>query len=236
MARSAKSSGKIFEATLERSRDKLNWVVVRVPFDVQRVWGTRGQLKVKGEINDFPFRTSLFPDGKGHHTLVVNKKMQKGARAFFGSKARIRLEPDTAERVLTVPGELARVLARSKRLRKFYDSLSYSIRKWIADMVADRKQVESRARRAHQTAEWLMEAMEAERELPPMFQLAIYRNPKVQERWEQMSPSHRRAHLLGVLYYRNPDSRAKRLQKAVEMMLLKSAVKRERTATRAPED
>jgi uncharacterized protein YdeI (YjbR/CyaY-like superfamily) len=209
----------MFEATLERSGDRLNWTIVRVPIDVQKVWGTRGQLKVKGEINGFSFRTSLFPDGKGQHMLLVNKKMQKGGRAVFGSTARIRLEPDTAERVVNVPRELERVLTQSKRLRKFYDSLSYSIRKWIADMVADRKQSESRARRAEQTAEWLMEAMEAERELPPMFQIAIYRNAKVRERWEQMSPSQRRANLLGVLYYRNPESRAKRLQKAVGMML-----------------
>jgi uncharacterized protein YdeI (YjbR/CyaY-like superfamily) len=216
---------KSFRATLERSGEGLNWVIIRVPLDVAKVWGKRGQLRVKGEINGFPFRTSLFPTGKGTHILMVNKKMQKGGAAWPGTTAQLRLEPDLAERVVRVPRELERVLGQSKRLRKYYDSLNYSMRNWISNSVAERKQAESRARRAEQTAEWLMEAMEAERELPPMFQIAVIRNPKVRERWEQMSPSQRRAHFLGVFYYRKPESRARRLQKAVETML-ESAEKR----------
>jgi len=34
-----------------------------------------------------------------------------------------------------------------------------------------------------------------------------------------MPPSHRRAHLFGITYYRNPESRARRVAKAVEMMV-----------------
>jgi uncharacterized protein YdeI (YjbR/CyaY-like superfamily) len=219
MASSAKSGAKSFRATLERSGDKLNWVIIRLPFDVAKTWGKRGQLKVKGEINGFEFRTSLFPDGKGGHILMVNKKMQAGGQVRFGMTARFQMEPDTAKRKVNVPKELQRELAQSKRLNKFYDSLSFSIRKWIADMVADRKQAESRVRSAQRTAEWLMEAMTAERELPPMFQIAINRNAVVRERWEQLSPSQRRGNLLAVFYYRSPESRAKRLQKVVEMMM-----------------
>jgi uncharacterized protein YdeI (YjbR/CyaY-like superfamily) len=219
MATSTKAAAKNFQATLENSGDKLNWVIIRVPFDVAKIWGKRGQLKVKGEINGFAFRTSLFPDGKGGHMLMVNKKMQAGGRVRFGMKAHFQMEPDPAKREVNVPKELQHELARSKRLSKFYDSLSFSIRKWIADMVADRKQPESRVRSAQRTAEWLMEAMTAEHELPPMFQIAINRNPDVRERWEQMSARQRRSNLLGVFYYRKPESRAKRLQKVVEMMM-----------------
>jgi len=229
MAQADKTRAKSFRATLERSGDGLNWVIIRVPFDVARIWGKRGQLRVKGEINGFPLRTSLFPTGKGAHIMMVNKKMQKGGAAWPGTTAQFRLEPDLAERVVRVPRELERVLGQSKRLRKYYDSLNYSMRKWISDSVGERKQTESRTRRAEQTAEWLMEAMEAERELPPMFQIAVIRNPKVRERWEQMSAAQRRAHFLGVFYYRKPESRARRLQKAVETMLEsaeKSRVKR----------
>lgn len=42
-----------FEAVLERTGDRLNWTVIRVPLDVGKLWGTRGQLRVKGEINGF---------------------------------------------------------------------------------------------------------------------------------------------------------------------------------------
>ena len=151
-------------------------------------------------------------------------------------KAHFLLEPDTAKREVNVPKELHHELGRSKRLSKFYDSLNFSGRKWIADMVADRKQPESRVRSAQRIAEWLMEAIEAERELPPMFQIAIYRNPKVSERWEQMSRSQRRGNLLAVFYYRTPESRAKRLQKAVAMMMGSKAKQADREEAGFTED
>src|SRR5437660_12468286 len=100
---------KKFEAVLERHEGSLGWVVIRVPFDVAKVWGKRGQLRVKGEINGFPFRISLFPTGEGIHVLMVNKKMQAGGKARPGTKARFRLEPDTAPREINPSGELLRM-------------------------------------------------------------------------------------------------------------------------------
>jgi hypothetical protein len=36
-----------------------------------------------------------------------------------------------------------------------------------------------------------METMEAERELPPIMQLAFRQNPRAAEQWQRMSRSHR---------------------------------------------
>jgi len=68
-------AAKRFEARLERMRSRLNWVVIHVPFDAAKAWGLRGQIKVKGDVNGFAFRTSLFPTGNGWHILLVNKRM-----------------------------------------------------------------------------------------------------------------------------------------------------------------
>jgi uncharacterized protein YdeI (YjbR/CyaY-like superfamily) len=218
MPKPTKPSAKTFEAALQPSGDKLNWVIIRVPLDVQKVWGTRGQLRIKGDINGFAFRTSLFPDGKGYHLMMVNKKMQRGGAAYPGAKARFRLEPDTAERIATVPPELKRVLKQSKPLERYYNALNYSMRKWIGDEISARKQAASRVRRAEQVAEWLMEALEAELELPPLLRIALNNNAKAQAGWELMTPAQRRSHLLGIFYPRTPEPRARRLQKAVEML------------------
>ncbi len=215
----ARPVAKTFAAMLERTGDRLNWTIIRVPFDVAKVWGVRGQLKVAGEINGFAFRTSLFPTGKGGHILMVNKKMQAGGKVAPGMKARFRLEPDTAPREVSPPEELLRELRQSKQLHKYYQSLNYSMRDWIAKQVDACKQASTRLRRSQQIAEWLMETMEAERELPPLLQRSLAQNPQARAGWELMSPSHRRAHLLGIFHYRNPESRARRLAKAVEAML-----------------
>src|SRR5208282_2190897 len=126
---------KSFEATLERLRSNLGWVVIRIPFNVQKIWGTRGMFRVKGEINGFAFRTSLFPTRKGEHFLLVNKKMQAGAHASEGTTAEFFLEPDTEERVAAVPAEFKRIRAEDHSFRRWFDALSYSIRKWISDWI-----------------------------------------------------------------------------------------------------
>jgi uncharacterized protein YdeI (YjbR/CyaY-like superfamily) len=215
-------NSKTFTAPLYRAGTKLAWTVIRIPFDVHKVWGTRGHLRVKGDIvgprrASFTFRSSLFPDGKGAHFLMVNKKMQAGAGVASGQTARFRMEPDTAERVVTVPAEFARVLKSSRRLQKFYDALSHSMRSDLARRVSEAKQRETRKRRAEQMAEILLLTMEAERALPPLLTRAFAGDPTARRGWELMPPSHRRHNLMGIFYYRNPETRTRRLAKALEM-------------------
>src|SRR5258706_13246606 len=102
---------KTFKATLEADGTPLNWVIARIPFDAAKVWGSRARMKVKGDINGFPFRTSLFPTGEGGHYLLVNKRMQKGAGAGVGKAAQVRLEPATAGGIILMPEELRRATA-----------------------------------------------------------------------------------------------------------------------------
>jgi uncharacterized protein YdeI (YjbR/CyaY-like superfamily) len=212
----ARSIAKSFKATLERNNSNLNWVIASIPFDVAKIWGERGMLKVKGEINGFGFRTSLFPTGQGGHTLLVNKRMQAGAKVSLGSVAQFRLEPDTEERTVAIPAELKRALSEDRSLSRWFDRLNYSTRKYIADWITDVKSAEARERRAEQIAERLLATMEAERELPPILQVEFSRNRLAYEGWERMSLAQRRGHLLGIFYYRNPEPRARRVAKMTE--------------------
>lgn len=207
---------KVFEATLERMRSNLGWVIVRIPFSVQKIWGTRGMFRVRGEINGFAFRSSLFPTRKGEHFLLVNKKMQAGAQASEGMTAEFQLEPDTEERVIRVPVELQRILAEDSSFRRWFGTLNYSIQKWLADWITQPKNPNSRVRRAEQVAEQLMSAMEAEHELPPALNMAFMRDPRALEGWNRMTPLRRRGQLIAIFYYRSPEARARRLEKVVE--------------------
>ncbi len=207
---------KSFRATLERKDSPLKWVIVRIPFDVHRVWGSRGQLRVQGEINGFAFRTSLFPDGQGGHTLLVNKGMQAGGKVAPGMQAQFHLAPDAEERTVVLPAELKRLLAEKRALERWYSELNPSTRRDICRWVGEVKSPEARQRRAEQIAERLLATMEAERDLPPAIKLALARDPRAREGWERMSPSRRRGHLLGIFYYRTPEAQARRLAKALE--------------------
>lgn len=170
---------------------------------------------MKGTINGFPFRTSLFGSAEGGHLLLVNKAMQKGGKVALGGLAEIVLEPDLEERAAVVPPELARIFKENRGLKPWYERLSYSARKDICDRIVEPKSADARERRAEQMAERLLLAMEGERELPPILQVAFRRHPKARAGWEAMTPAQRRGHLLGIFYYQSPEAREKRAAKAV---------------------
>ena len=104
MSKTAAKS-KSFSATLERMPGRLGWVIARIPFDVAQTWGTR-RPKVRGEINGFRFRTTLFPARTGGHFVLVNKRMQRGSGTVPDSVAQFRLELDTEKRTVRAPAEL----------------------------------------------------------------------------------------------------------------------------------
>ena len=217
---------KKFKAALERPPSKLGWTIVRIPFDVHKTWGVRGNMRVRGLINGFEFRAALFPKGDGTHSLLVNKAMQKGGHAVAGNIAEFQLEPDLEERPAVIPKELKAVLDQDKALRRWFDTLSTSMRRFFADMVSSSKNAAVRERRAEQVGEQIMSAMEGEIETPPILRLAFRQNPGAEEGWNLMTANQRRGQLLAIFYYRSPEARQKRVNKVVEAALAAAEKKR----------
>lgn len=213
------STAKKFRGLLEPDNTNLKWVIVRLPFDATKAWKTCNRRRVKGAINGFAFRTSLFGSAQGGHYLPINKQMQKGANATSGSMAEIVLEPDLEERKSSIPPELAKLLKQEAALRKWYEQLSPSARDNIARLISGPKSPEARLHRAEQTVERMMLAMEGERELPPILQMQFTSHPQARTGWQAMTPVQRRGHLLGIFCYQSPESREKRALKAVEEAL-----------------
>jgi uncharacterized protein YdeI (YjbR/CyaY-like superfamily) len=209
-----------FKAVLEPLRNGLGWVIARIPFDVAKAWPERRRLRVRGEIEGFAFRTSLFAasDGQGHF-LLVNKKMQAGAKAAVGDRVRIRMEPDLEERAVVTPPELERALKGDRRLPKWFAGLSDSMRREIGKWVDEPKSAETRRKRAEGMAERLLLTLEGEIEAPPILQAAFQRQPLALKGWEAMTPVQRRNHLLSIFYYQTAEARERRVAKAVEEAL-----------------
>jgi uncharacterized protein YdeI (YjbR/CyaY-like superfamily) len=214
------SAAKSFKAVLEPLQNGLGWVIARIPFDVEKTWPERRRLRVRGEIEGFPFRSSLFAysGGRGHF-LLVNKKMQKAAKAGVGTQVKIRMEPDLEEREAVVPPELERALKGDGRLRKWFDGLNYSTRKQIGDWVLEPKSEAGRVLRAERMAERLLLTLEGERELPPILEAAFQREPLARKGWEAMTPAQRRGFLLAIFYYESVEARERRAAKVTDEAL-----------------
>lgn len=209
------SATKSFRAPLVPLPGHLNWIIAWLPFEVFKVWGTRGALKVKVEVAGREFRTSLFPRGDGRHFLLVNKQMQKIAGTSRGV-VEFRVTPDTEKRTVTLPPALAKIFRQEPAIKSFYGELNHSSQSEICKWIAQPKSAEARARRVEQMAERILETIEAERDLPPLIRQAFAANPIARRGWERMTPNQRRQHLLGIFYYRTPEARARRLAKAIE--------------------
>lgn len=229
----AKSSAKTFKAILKPDHTSLQWTVVSVPRSLTDRWES-GRPRVKGEINGFPFRTSLFSTGKGDFVLLVNKKMQKEAKVKEGCVAEFRLELDAKERTVATPPELKTAFTGAAALRRYYDGLPYSARKYIADIITALKSPEARVRQAERMAEVVLAMMEGEREAPPILQAAFARNALAREGWQAMTEVQRRGHLWGIFYYKSPESRQKRAQKAIEEAVRIAKVKGKPAVAKPP--
>lgn len=218
-----KTTAKSFAATLVPDGTGLKWTIIHVPRAITDAWKATRQFPVKGEIrgvnlalgDPFAFRTSLFPTGKGDFILLVNKQMQKAARIKPGSVAHVRIEPDLEVREVEIAPELKKALTGAAALRKWYEQLPYSFRKYVTDEISKLKSAEAKERRAERMAEILYSMKEAETELPPILEAAFVKTPKARAAWEKLTPVQRRGHLWGIFYYQSPESRQKRTDKAI---------------------
>jgi uncharacterized protein YdeI (YjbR/CyaY-like superfamily) len=211
---------KSFRAPLEATGTSLRWVIARIPIDLKKAWPMWKSRRVFGEINGFAFRTALIPGAKGQgHVLIVNKKMQAGARVRAGERALIKLTPDLGEVVIDLPPEFAKILKSDRALKKWFEAISPSMRKGLVNLIADAKSSETRQKRAEALAESLMLAMEGEVEPPPILRVQFQRQPEARRGWDSMTPTQRRNHLLGIFYSQTVDGRERRAAKAVESCL-----------------
>jgi uncharacterized protein YdeI (YjbR/CyaY-like superfamily) len=207
---------RTFTATLEKLRGNLGWVIARVPFDVNKVWGTRSRMKAKVAIGGETFRTSLFPTREGEHFILVNKAMQRAGRVKVGMRGEFTVAPDTEERSAEQPPEFAKILKREKAIREWFSGLSHSMRHYIAKWIAEPKSAASRQKRADEMAERIVATMAAEEDLPPALRAALDRVPHARAGWEKLTPTQRRNHLMGYFYYKTPEARTRRFQKAID--------------------
>ena len=217
----AAPKAKNFRARLELVRDYMNWTVVRVPFDAAKIWPEMKRRRVKGTLNGISFQTSLLRIAKGDSDcIVVYKKMQREARVEPGDEVKVTLEPNFEQRQVILPEEFTRILKGERELRKWFEkSLSQSDRSWIGHFIGQAKSAETRERRAEQMAERLMLTMEGELETPPILRMAFQRQPLAEQGWKAMTAVQRRRHLLGIFYYRTPESREKRVERMMEEAL-----------------
>ncbi len=145
-----------FKARLKAHGPGGAWTSLPIPFDVEKVFGTKARVAVHGTMNGFGFRTSLLPNGDGTHDMPVNKEMQKGAKAGADDTVSVVMALDDEPRTVEVPDDLQAALKKNAKAGKAFADHAYSKRKEFADWITESKKPETRARRVEKAVELLV--------------------------------------------------------------------------------
>jgi len=136
-----------FKGTLTPTPRGGGGCLVPVPREVADKLGLKGMPKIQAVIAGQPYRGSLMPMGDGTWCLGVLKSIQEAAGVEFGDTVTVELELDTAPRLVQPPPDLARALARDKKMAAAWAGLSFTNKKEMARSLEEAKKPETRERR-----------------------------------------------------------------------------------------
>ena len=144
-----------FEAVLKKVPD-IDAAYVLIPFDVEREYGKKGQVKVKAFIDGEPYRGSLVNMGYGM-MLGIRQDIRKKIGKKPGDTVHIMIEEDLEERKVEIPSDLKEMFFHNMDAERFFLQLSYTHKKEYVKWINEAKREETRAYRLEKTIRMLQE-------------------------------------------------------------------------------
>jgi hypothetical protein len=145
-----------FTAVLENENKGMDTAFIAIPFDVEKIYGTRGQVKVKVTFDKHPYRGVMANMGAGCHQIGVRKDIRKAIGKNVGDSVLVTIEKDSEERIVNVPADLQRILSKNHKARSLFEALSFTNRKEYALWISSAKKPETRDRRLSQVVTKLL--------------------------------------------------------------------------------
>jgi hypothetical protein len=130
----------------ELQRTGGNTTGFEVPADVVAALDGGGRPKVAVTVNGYSFRSSIAKMG-GSHWLGVSAERRTEGGLTGGEVYDLDIELDATPRVVEVPGDLRAALDADPAASAFWETLSFSSRRYHVDQLTAAKTAETRARR-----------------------------------------------------------------------------------------
>ena len=116
------------------------------PYDVEKEFGTRGQVPVKVVFDGVPYTGTMVKYGRPQHMLPMLKAIRDQIGKGPGDTVSVVVERDESVRTVEVPPELQKLL-KKEGLLPFFERLSYTHRKEYCRWITEAKKEETRQSR-----------------------------------------------------------------------------------------
>lgn len=157
------TKSKKFKAEVWSPHPSGAWKAITLPFSVEQEWGTKARIAVKVKIGSQEFQTSVMPTGEGTHVMMFNKQMQAAAGIHqLGQSVEIEISPDTAKRVVEVPGDLKKALSAQSKAKGFFENLTHAQKKAYIDWISGPEREDTRQQRIEKAVQMLSEGKKYE--------------------------------------------------------------------------
>jgi hypothetical protein len=144
-----------FEAIILKP-ENINSGFIEFPFDVQKEFGKKGQVKVKAYFDGFEYRGSLVKMGHHCHIIGLNKKVRDSIHKKAGDKVNVLIIEDAEERTVEIPDDLIHELTQNQDAGALFNKLSYTHRKEYVEWITSAKKPETRHSRIITSIESLL--------------------------------------------------------------------------------
>lgn len=151
---------KVYEFDAEiKKHDSMDAAFIEFPYDVEKEFGIKGQVKIKATFDGFEYRGSLAKMGHHCHILGITKKIRNEISKQPGELVHVTLALDDEERIVELPEDFKNNLKENDRAKVFYNNLSYSHQKKYVDWILSAKKLETREKRIKEAVEMLSDGV-----------------------------------------------------------------------------
>lgn len=128
---------------------------IEFPYDVEKEFNKKGQVKVKATFDGCEYRGSLAKMGTGCHILGMTKDIRNKINKQAGDTVHVILIEDIEPRIVEIPEDLKKLFDENIESKEFFQTLSYTNQKTYVQWIESAKKIDTRTVRLNKTIELL---------------------------------------------------------------------------------
>lgn len=139
-----------------RKHPSLNAAFVEFPYDTEKEFGKKGQVKVIATFDGLEYRGSLVKMEYSCHWIGLTREIRKKINKEPGDTIEVTIREDTEPRTVELPADLQDLLTGNPDALAAYEKLSYTHKKEYVRWITEAKKADTRRNRLQKTIDLLL--------------------------------------------------------------------------------